>query len=364
MNSTISSRQLLTLTLVSMLSPFLRLLPGSITAVSGSAAWVSAALAILPASLLVWALSGLGQSVQNGKGLADAVVDALGRFPGSVVLVLWSLWLIFHSGFLLRSGADRFIATIYHGSRPAVFIVLTLLVCVVAAMGTIKPMARVCQIFCPLLLFVIGLVLVFTIQELEPTFLLPITNRQTAQIVRGIPLGVEPVSVVLVNAAFLSKYLDPTAPPKVHRLWLPGICLFGMLFCAVSIGSLGETVTAALPYPFFVMARDLTIVSGVERIEALVVALWLLPDFVLVTVELMVASDNLLLVFGGRKDEKRKNIWLLAGAALIALTAFRIAPNSQSLLEWSDKIIPAIHLGWAYGVIPLLLLISTIRKKF
>ena len=108
------------------------------------------------------------------------------------------------------------------------------------------------------------------------------------------------------------------------------------------------------------MARDLSIFSGVERIEALVVGLWLLPDFILITLELVIAADNLKSVFptGSRK------LCLLLAAAASLLIAFRIAPNGQSMQHWSDVIIPAIHLFWAYGVIPLLLLIGGLRKKF
>lgn len=364
MERTLSSRQLMALSFVSMLSPFLRLLPSSVAEQAGSAAWISAALVIIPAALLSWAVIGLLDYFPKGTGFGEAILRSLGAFPGSVFLALWSLWLVFHSGFILRSGADRFIATIYPGSKPTLFIVITVVLCTIAALGQVKSIARAAQIFRPLLLFVIAVVLIFTIQEVEPTFLLPVMESQTSEILRGVPLAAEPVSVVLVNAAFLTKFLQPTEQHRRHWWWLVGVCLLGMLFCVISIGSLGKTMTTALPYPFFVMARDLSIVSGVERIEALVVALWLLPDFVLVTVELMIAADNILMICGRLSDAKWRKGWVLFGAGLATLTAFLIAPNSQSLLEWSDKLIPAMHLGWAYLILPFVLLVCTIRKKF
>lgn len=363
MKHCISCRQLLILSFVSMLSPFLRLLPGSVAAVSGSAAWVSAAFSLLPAGLLLLLLQNLFLALPSGSGLADALVLSFGEKIGKTVLVLWSLWLIFHSGFLLRSGADRFIATVYHGSKPTLFILLTLLLCTIAAMGSIQTMARTCQIFCPLLLFVILLVLVFTLQEVEPTFLLPVTKEQTGEILKGMLLCAEPIGVVMVNAAFLLPYMKQNTAQKRHLLWLPLVCLLSTLFCAISVGSLGETVTAALPYPFFVMARDLSIVSGVERIEALVVALWLLPDFVLVTIELMIAAENLLFLTEYPKEQYRKR-WVAIGTCPAAITAFCIAPNSQSLHIWSNFIVPVVHLGWAFVVVPMLLLVLTLRKQF
>ena len=137
-----------------------------------------------------------------------------------------------------------------------------------------------------------------------------------------------------------------------------------MLLCGISVGSLGKTYTTALKYPFFIMARDLSILSGVERIEALVVGLWLLPDFVLVTLELIIAADNLLLIFNREGNKAAGNITILAAAGFALLVAFRISPDGQQMHRWSDEIIPAIHLAWAYAAIPLLLLIGGLRKKF
>lgn len=360
MNNRISYRQLRILCFVAMLSPFLRLLPASVTAHAGSAAWVSAALSLLPALLLTAMLTLLLKSFPQGQGFDHILPRILGSFGGKLLLFLWSAWLVFHSGFLLRSGADRFIATIYPTAKPAFFIAVTAVVCTIAAFGHIKPMARAAELFRPLLLFVILLVLLFTLEDVEPTFLLPVTLSDAPAILKGLPLAAEAVSVALVTMGFLAKYTE--ADSKSHSLipWLVGITVLNVLLCAVSVGSLGETYTTALAYPFFIMARDLSVFSGVERIEALVVGLWLLPDFVLITLELIIAADNLKEIF----PTKGSKAPVLAAAACSLLIAFRIAPNGQNMHRWSDEIIPAIHLAWAYGVIPLLFLIGGLRKKF
>lgn len=364
MKEGISSRQLMTLSFVAMLSPFLRLLPATVAEQAGSAAWVSSALSLLPAALLAALITSLRNGFPQGSGLSRFLTEIFGKFGGCLVLSLWSLWLIFHSGFLLRSGADRFIATIYPNSKPLFFISVMAVLCTVAAFGHIKPLARSAEIFRPLLVFVIGLVLVFTIEDVEPTFLLPVTTAHLSGIAKGLPLAAEAVSVALVNMAFISRYVRPES--KQHSIvpWLIGATVLNMLLCAVAVGSLGKTYTAALAYPFFIMARDLSILSGVERIEALVVGLWLLPDFVLITLELIIASDNLLYIAGQSESQKSKLVSILAAAALAVGTAVSIAPNSETMQRWSNEIVPSIHLGWAYLIIPLLWFVGRLRKKF
>lgn len=364
MKEGISSHQLLTLSFVALLSPFLRLLPSTVAEQAGSAAWVSAALSLLPAGLLAAIISSLRKSFPQGKGLSHLLTDFFGKFGGSLVIFLWSLWLVFHSGFLLRSGADRFIATIYPTAKPLFFIAVMGALCTVAAFGHIKPLARSAELFRPLLLFVIGLVLVFTLEDVEPTFLLPVTDAHIEGIAKGLPLAAEAVSVALVCMAFLLGCVRPEAKPRSLLPWLLGATALNVLLCTVSVGSLGKTYTAALSYPFFIMARDLSILSGVERIEALVVGLWLLPDFVLITLELIIVSDNLLYITGRSESQKGRSLCILAAAIPAVIVALRIAPNSQAIQRWSDMIVPAIHLGWAYLILPLLWIIGRLRKKF
>lgn len=364
MNNGITFRQLRILCFVAMLSPFLRLLPASVTAHAGSAAWVSSALSLLPALLLTAMLTLLLKSFPQGQGFSHVLPRIFGSFPGKCLLFLWSVWLVFHSGFLLRSGADRFIATIYPTAKPAFFIVVTAVVCTIAAFGHIKPLARSAELFRPLLLFVIFTVLLFSLEDVEPTFLLPVTWADAPAILKGLPLAVEAVSVALVTMGFLADYITPDG--KSHSLlpWLVGVTVLNILLCAVSVGSLGKTYTTALGYPFFIMARDLSIFSGVERIEALVVGLWLLPDFILITLELIIASDNLRLIFNHTETKKSSPIAIFSAAAASLVIAFLISPDGQHMHRWSDQIIPTIQLLWAYGIIPLILLIGGLRKKF
>lgn len=364
MNQSITFRQLRIMCFVAMLSPFLRLLPASVTAHAGAAAWVSAALSLLPALLLTAMLTLLLKSFPQGQGISHVLPRILGPFVGKLLLFLWSVWLVFHSGFLLRSGADRFIATIYPTAKPAFFLVITAIACTVAAFGHIKPLARSAELFRPLLLFVIFTVLVFTLEDVEPTFLLPVTPSDIPAILKGVPLAAEAVSVALVTMGFSAAYTQTDETKHSLLPWLLGVTVLNVLLCAISVGSLGKTYTTALGYPFFIIARDLSIFSGVERIEALVVGLWLLPDFVLITLELIIAADNLQSIFHTQDKACAKPITILTASAFALLFAFRISPNGQNMHRWSDIIIPTIHFAWAYGVIPFLLLIGGLRKKF
>lgn len=117
------------------------------------------------------------------------------------------------------------------------------------------------------------------------------------------------------------------------------------------------------------MVRDLTLFSVAQRFEALVVGLWVLPDFVLVTLEILLASDFLMIIFGGEKIPHRilywkdgnKFVWLSVVAAVVV--SMVIAPDIESLMNWADFIIPSINLTLCFATPVLLFLVGKARKK-
>ena len=75
--------------------------------------------------------------------------------------------------------------------------------------------------------------------------------------------------------------------------WCVRICVLVTLLSAFAIGILGAELTAKLNHPFFTMLRNVSLFHAVERFGALVIGLWVLPDFVLVSMLLTLAVNCL-----------------------------------------------------------------------
>ena len=65
------------------------------------------------------------------------------------------------------------------------------------------------------------------------------------------------------------------------------------LLSVFTIGNLGAGLTAQLNHPFFTLLRNISLFHAVERFGALVIGLWVLPDFVLVAMLLTLAVNCL-----------------------------------------------------------------------
>ena len=128
-------RQLMALIFVSSLAPAVRLIPKFNTQTAGSASWVAPIVALPFLVLYVWFLSAFLAERHSGEGLGEMIMRTNGRALGSVVLGGTAAFLIFCCGFILRSGAERFICTIYPAGNAWPFVIVMLTLGLIAALG-------------------------------------------------------------------------------------------------------------------------------------------------------------------------------------------------------------------------------------
>ena len=365
--------QLIALATVIFLSPSLRLFPSGSAELAGRAAWLSA-LAAIPFLLgYIFFLFKLMDQRQEGEGLAELTLRALGDKAGHVALYIIPLWLLLYAGFVLRSGADQLITTIYPLSAPPFFTVIMGLISLVAALGSARSIVRVAKLVLPAVAGVLLLILAFALLNMDKANLLPVTGQDAGPLLLGALPVVNVISVVVYLICFLSGP-SPKDPGrfKAYSIWLVSICLLLTVLCAGIIGCFGPELTARLTRPFFSLVRNLVFFNSVERIEALVVTLWVFPDFLLVSLLLFASQFCLRLAMGEnptylvqrRLDMSGKRwVILLCGAAAI-VCGLIVAPDPTSMELWSEKIIPGINMLFAFVILPAIWAVGKLRKVF
>ena len=366
----ISPRQVVALAFVSVLSPLIRRFPRVLAATAGRTAWLSPILAAAP--LTAWLVLGFllfrRRAVPTGCG--ELLEDVLGKIPGAAVTLLYTIWLLFYAGFLLRSGAWRFISTVYPGAEPWIFIAVSALVCGIAALGSLRAVARAAMIFCPLLIAVFAAVLLLTVKDIDFTELLPVT---AADLLPNGYAALETVNMISVAAypVFLGNRVTGRLRGRDLAPWGAVLLLIIAAMTVSSIGMFGPELTAKLTYPFFMLVRDVSILGSLERAEPVVIALWVFSDFILVSVLLQIAGKNLRKCFGCAEtgaprrfsDFSRGRWMLLLCVVLIAAAGLLAAPDVQTFELLSETVVPLGNALFVF-VLPLpVLVIGLIRGK-
>lgn len=365
-------RQLLPLATVFFLSPALRLVPSGTAELAGRAAWVSVPAALPFLLLYMFFMSRFLARRKSGESLTELSLRALGPLWGRLILFLLALWFLLYGGFMLRSGAVRIITTIYPNSSPELFIVSMGLLGLYAALGAERTLVRSAKIIKPAVIGVLILVLSFALVSIQRENLLPLTVLDAAGTFKGslASLGVASVSIYM---CFFLGGLDCESEGFFKALALWSLYTLGLLFWlnTAIIGAFGAELSSRLSQPFFALIRNLVFFRSLERVEALVVSLWIFSDFILISLCLQASQRALRRAFGFEADytgqrigdlgSGRFLIWL-CGIAAIALGCI-IAREPEQLEFWSRQLIPGVNLAVALLLLPGIYIIGRLKKR-
>lgn len=178
------------------------------------------------------------------------------------------------------------------------------------------PLCRAAQIFWLALIAVFAGILVLAIPRIDLMWLAPRPGDG-----RGLFAAVADCLGVLSGGVLAAALVGSSSRTEgEHRQvlgWVATVCLLAAAAAAVVVGQLGPSLTARLPYSFFVMVQGLGVEGGFARLEAPVSALWLLGDF---------ARFGLLLAAATALAGERAGWWTALGVAIIGVLLGSFVP--------------------------------------
>lgn len=344
---------------VSVLSPFIRRFPRVLAYTAGRTGWLAVVFAAAVIVLVIALLHLLSKRL-NGPVSLDQVFDrALGKACGGALTFIYSLWLVFYAGVTLRFFAARFVSTVYTGTSPAVFIVVMGVCCAVAGMGQFKAIARSAMVFRLIMAAVLAIVILLSLSAMDFRLLLPVTVQDIEPNFLG---AAETLNVLSIGVffAFAGDRLDRGLKPRDYMLWLVLCLVLIEMACVCCIAMFGPEITAHMSFPVFMLARDITVLGSVERIEPLIIAVWVLSDFVL--------ASSFLLMAGGKLKKLLPSApvgaggFTTAGAVIAIAAALILGRSSDSYDMLSKRIVPILNAVFVLALIPVSL-IAAARKK-
>lgn len=372
MNDTtpVTQKQYAAAVFAALLSPTMRLVPRVCAAVAGRGAWLSVLPALALLLLLPLLMRPLLLALRPGEGMADLILRVYGGAVGRAVLAAYGVWMLFYAGFILRSGAERLSSVVYRQSGTMPFILVMLLLCLPAVMGTFRAAVRTGYVLRGVLLTVLGVSAALALPNIRWDELFPLRLADMPSTV----MGALPIAAVGGTAAlfpFLRE--DVQTPAHPVRQCLPPLLLYlliAALLCLETVGTYGAKLTARLSYPFFTMVRDVTLFGTARRIEAGVVTAWVFADYIL-CVLLMRCAQTIFRVMlrlpktdGGGMLRLRDGRWLILPQAAAVLLCSLLPPSSvQGLLMWSERLVPSVCSLFTFGGPAVLLLVGKLRKK-
>lgn len=352
----LSNKQLRAVIFLSVLSPVIRIFPGKCAELAGKGAWLSplfAAPLLFPLTLLINKMMGIGDKEET---LTDIIKNAVGKTCGRIFMGALALWLLFYIGIVVRASTERLISTIFQTGTPMPFSIVIIAAALVLALGQLKSLGRMAEIFLVMIGTVLTVTLAAGIKDSGVNNLLPVTTYDVSDILRG--------CLPVINVASVGVYimfLDFTVKGKRNTGYkeLTWILISITALTAVTMGVMSAEFMVKLQYPYFVMVREITILGIIERIEAVVIVLWVVTDLIYMAVILKVIGR--LAVCAVRKGTE--NLFAFVSAIISIGLAYLAASTSFELTNLTHSIMPIINILITIVIIPLLIVIGKLRRK-
>lgn len=357
-------RQLMALVFVASLAPAIRLMPDFCADKGGGLGFLAPLIALPVLIVYVCILSAFLSMRNEGEGLGELIVRLSGRGLGSAVLILGSAFLLFSCGFILRSGAERFVSTVYPTANELPFAIVMLVIGTLAALGKPEALLRSAKIFSSVLLFVLAVLLLFSLPDIKFDLIKPKESVDIGGLVLAAVPTAEIYSGIFAYAAvFETGGEKPPRRALRYSVFAAAVCLLLALLCLASIGSYGAPLVSRLSHPFFTLIRNITIFRTFEHIEALVVTMWVLPDFIIFALMLSAAIRFWGLVLPGSKLFENKRVGGLICAAVAAGAMLLIPGDADSLRRFSELIVPLANIAVVWVLFPLCFAVAAIKRR-
>ncbi len=282
-----------------------------------------------------------------------------GRWAGGLLVWGFVLYFILASAYIIRSFSDAMKLFLLPYTPLEVVVIVQVLTGAYLVGHGVNVLARSMQVFFPLILLPMGIILLLAVVDFRPSELLPVLADGVAPVVRAVPqafwalLGFE---VLLFLVAYLHYPRRDALRSALVGAAIP-VVLYLVIF-VITIGALGPALSKQQILPVIDLARSIDIPGTfVERLEVFLLALWVVTAFSSATVYhylAALAASQLLAL-----KEHRPLVYLLP--PLIYLAAMR--PSNITVEMAMGKVISWLGMGLVIGTALLLPMAIITGKK-
>lgn len=354
----IDSNQAIMLLASMVLSTAILTVPAFVIKFARQDAWLSIMTSILVGLLIAMLVVSLSLRFP-GKTLFEYAEEILGKAPGKLIGLLY-IWWFLHTNALIIDEFASFLCTAMMPNTPTiVFFIAVVAVAAYAVRNGLEVLSRYNQLFLPIVLGLLFIVLILTTKDMKAARLLPVFDTGLVPVLKGATVPASWLGEVVVLAMIIPFLNKPNEAYRVAALatLFTGLVLTACTLAVVAI--FGPVTSGHFVFPVYNAVRVVSIANFLERLESVIVAVWVFGGFAKVGVFYYAA------VLGSAQWLGLKSYQpLVAPVGVILVALALLCRNIAYLLDFTSRVWPPYSLSVYEAGIPLVMLIvALIRKK-
>ncbi len=357
-NKKISIRQAMFLFLTIIFTPTVRIISVYAAQRAKQAAWLAPIFAVLILLLIILVWQAIYKKYKDCS-LMDIYSDITGSIIGKVLMVFHLLWLILLSALYVRYFASRLVGSIYPNISASIFMISMLVAISYTLRYGLQTLARLNEIVLPLLTGAFFILLALMMPNIKVRFLTPISYRSILPIFYG-SMGTTGILVYYSLLFIVGDKINNKDKIKKTGVSLSLFLLIALTaVIVISLGTFNYSVVQRAQLPFLVAVKQISLFNTLENIESIVIAFWVVSDFVLISMFTYLTLHILKYLFRLSDTKPLINIYLI----FLYIVSLLLADSAFEMQQLSDDFFIPLNILFG-GVVPILMFfIGKIRKK-
>lgn len=354
----ISTKQILYIYLVILFSPSVRLIPSFSAQKAKQASWLTPTIGFIALIILFIIIQKIYNSYKNFTFM-EIIYDITGSYIGRIIVLVYIIWVTILLALYTRYYGERIIGSIFPNVNINIFIIPMIIFVAYAIRYDIIIIARMNEILFPVILSIFFLFIIFLIPRFEINNLTPLCYIDIIPVLKGSAVSLA-IWGYLPFLFVLSDKIKDTQNIYKHGKYAALFLLIATTFLiAMTVGTLGSSVVERLPLPFLVAVKQISIFGTLEKIESMLVTLWIASDFTIISVFSIIILKMIKSFLKLSDIKPFINIFCV----FIYFFSLCIAKSRFELEEFSKYIAIPVNIVLEFIIPIVIFIIGKLRKK-
>ena len=360
MNREVTLRQITFMYLFISVSSILRQVPEALANDAGRSGYLSplwSVLATVPLTAVVILLI----KSYPGLNFYEIMVQLLGRLPAKFIIFLYLLWILLAVTAKVTAYSLTLQFTLMPRTKSDFFMAVMAVLMFYALIRGVKTIFRFAELTLGTVFILFGLVFICSLTRIRGDYLLPVSVTHLTSTIAASKHVVAVGGNIIIALFFADKFGIQVTKEQFRKLWFGVLAFTALAFIITffTFGITGTSLTANLPFPFYITVKSVSFFNVFERFEVLVTLICILSDFVAICIFVVVLLRCLTWMFG----LKECNTHYIPLAMIIFYLTYYISSTQFEFNYLYKYIIVNLNLVFQYAVPLVLALLCFIKRK-
>ena len=360
MNREVTLRQITFMYLFISISTILRQVPESLAQEAGRSGYLSPLWSIV-ATIPLTAIIILLIKSYPGLNFYEIMVQLFGKFLSKIIISIYLLWILIAITARVTIYSLTLQFTLMPKTKSDFFMAVLVVLVFYALIRGAKTIFRFSELTLVTVLILFAVMFVCAVSRIRGDYLLPVSTIHLKSTIFAAKHVVAVGGNIIIALFFADKFGIAVEKKQIRRLWF-GVLVFTILAFIITFftfGISGTSLTANLPFPFYITVKSISFFNIFERFEVLVTLVCILSDFIAICIYAIL----LLRCFTWLFDLKECNFLYTPLAMIVFYLTYYISSTQFEFNFLYQKVLVNLNLIFQYVVPVLLGVICLLKRK-